>query len=175
MEPVKLDRIVVIGCGGAGKTFLSNRLADLIGAPLTHLDSIYYDAEWNPLDARDFAKVQRKLVSGDRWLIEGNYASTLPIRLGRADTVIFLDLHPLVCLAGIVQRRLRYRGGQHDNEGVYDRITPEFVRYILGFRRSMRPRVLALLRDHGANVLVVTLRTRKDVAQFVANLESVLA
>lgn len=118
-----MDKIAVIGCGGSGKTHLANQLATLLHLPLTHLDAIYYDAEWNPRPAEEFAMLQEKLVAEPRWLIEGNYAGSLPIRLARADTVIFLDLPALTCLAGILQRRWRYRGGQHTKDGVYDRIT----------------------------------------------------
>jgi adenylate kinase family enzyme len=88
----------------------------------------------------EFADAQQGLVQRDRWLIEGNYASTLPIRLAAADTVIFLDLPAIVCLWGITQRRWRYRGGQHHQDGVFDRITWNFVKYILGYRKTMRQR-----------------------------------
>jgi len=83
-------------------------------------------------------------------VIDGNYASTLPIRLRRATHVIFLDLPALTCLWGIAQRRWRYRGGQHDGTGVYDR----------GHRRDMAPRVRALPDEHAghAQVHIVTSR-----------------
>ncbi|MGH3752139.1 MAG: hypothetical protein ACRDRP_05485 [Pseudonocardiaceae bacterium] len=110
---------------------------------MTHLDSVYYDTNWNPLPQEEFTALQRDLVAQPRWLIEGNYAGTLPIRLATADTVIFLDLPAITCLTGIAQRRWRYRGGQHAKDGVYDRITWSFVRYIWGYRTSMRPRVRA--------------------------------
>ncbi|MCU1528803.1 MAG: topology modulation protein [Frondihabitans sp.] len=167
-----LGRIAVIGCGGAGKTFLSNQLAELTNAPLTHLDSIYYDSKWNPLPAQDFTDEQEKLLRTDRWIIEGNYANTLPIRLARADTVIFLDIHPLVCLAGIIQRRLRYRGVQHERDGVYDHITPQFVRYVIGYRKFMRPRIQNLVHDHGTNAQLVTLTSRRAASRFLRNVRS---
>lgn len=63
-------------------------------------------------------------------MIDGNYASTMPIRLTAADTVIFLDLPAITCLWGITQRRHRYHGTQNDHDGVYDRITWDFVKYV---------------------------------------------
>ncbi|MEN3611548.1 topology modulation protein [Plantactinospora sp. ZYX-F-223] len=165
-----MDRIAIIGCGGSGKSTVARQLALILDAPLTHLDAIYYDEQWNPLPQDEFAAQQEKLVAGERWVIEGNYAGTLPIRLAAADTVIFLDLPALTCLWGIAQRRLRYRGGQHQADGVYDRITWNFVRYILGYRRTMRPRVETLVREHGPHVRLISLRTRRQANRLVDRL-----
>ena len=167
-----MDKIAIIGCGGSGKTHLANRLAAMLNLPLTHLDSAYYDAEWNPLPQDEFAAIQRDLVSAPRWIIEGNYAGTLRIRLAAADTVIFLDLSAVTCLIGIIQRRLRYRGGQHVRDGVYDRLTWSFVCYIWGYRKAMRPRVRQLLAEHGGNVRLIALTSHRQVNRFVALLEA---
>lgn len=167
-----MDRIAIIGCGGSGKTHLANQLAALCNLPLTHLDAVYYDAEWNPLPQEEFAALQHTLVAEPRWLLEGNYAGTLPIRLARADTVIFLDVYAITCLAGILQRRWRYRGGQHSKDGVYDRITWSFVRYIWGYRGTMRPHVRQLLDEHGGSARLITLTSRKQAARFIAQLHA---
>ena len=42
---------------------------------------LYYDRDWRPLDKEQFAALQRDLVAAPRWIIDGNYASSLPIRL----------------------------------------------------------------------------------------------
>jgi adenylate kinase family enzyme len=106
--------------------------------------------------------------SAPRWVIDGNYASTLPIRLAAADMVIFLDLPARACLCGIAQRRLRYGGGQHQAIGVYDRITWGFVRYILGYRRSMAPRVHALIVGYATEAEVIVLRSRRAARRYLA-------
>ena len=162
-----MDRIVIIGCGGSGKSTLARQLAAQMRLPLTHLDACYYDADWKPTSPEEFADLQRKLVARDRWVVEGNYASTLAIRLARADTVVFLDLPAWTCLWGIAQRRWRYRGGQHTAVGVYDRITWSFVKYILGYRRSMRPRVRQLVAEHASHARFLTFTRRRQANRFL--------
>jgi adenylate kinase family enzyme len=163
-----VDRIVIIGCGGSGKSHLSRSLGILLGITPVHLDGLYYDQDWKPLDKEQFAALQRNLVTAPRWIIDGNYASSLPIRLQAADTVIFLDLPGWTCLRGIAHRRLRHLGGQHKDIGVYDRITWDFVRYIQGYRRQMAPRVRRLIADHAGNAQVIVLRRRRAARDYLA-------
>lgn len=167
-----MQRIAIMGCGGSGKTTIGRQLAGQLGTQITHLDAIYYDDQWNKMDADKFAAAQEELVAAQTWVIDGNYASTLPIRLKRADTVIFLDLPALTCLRGIAQRRWRYRGGQHDNTGVYDRITWGFVKYVWGYRKDMAPRVRALIAEHAAHADVRIVTSRRAANQLLADLKA---
>jgi adenylate kinase family enzyme len=163
-----VDRIAIIGCGGSGKSHLARELGILLDIMPAHLDRLYYDRDWNPVEQQRFAALQRDLVSAPRWIIDGNYAATLPIRLEAADRVIFLDLPAWGCLWGVAQRRLRHGGGQHDAIGVYDRITWNFIRYIGGYRRHMAPRVRQLIAAHAAHIHVVILRDRRAVRRYLA-------
>jgi adenylate kinase family enzyme len=164
-----MDRIAIIGCGGSGKSHLARVLADRLGITAIHLDVVYYDKNWKPVDQEAFAALPRGLVAAPRWIIDGNYASTLPIRLEAADTVIFLDLPGWACLWGIAQRRLRHGGGQHQAIGVYDRITWDFIRYILGYRKKMAPRVRALIASHAGRAQVTVLRSRTAVHRYLTD------
>ncbi|WP_018738164.1 (d)CMP kinase [Salinispora arenicola] len=166
-----MERIAIIGCGGSGKSTVARQLGQALGLPVTHLDAVYYDETWKPLPQEEFAAQQEKLVAGERWLIEGNYASTLSIRLAAADTVIFLDLPAWTCLWGIAQRRWRYRGGQHLKDGVFDRITWSFVRYIIGYRRTMRPKVRTLIAEHGPHVKLIALTSRRQANRLLAEIK----
>jgi len=163
-----VNRIAIIGCGGSGKSHIARELGVTLGITPVHLDTLYYDKDWNPLPKEEFAALQRDLVSAPQWVIDGNYASSLPIRLQSADTVIFLDLPARTCLRGILQRRLRHGGGQHDAIGIYDRITVGFVRYIIGYRRTMAPRVRSLIAEHACDAEVTVLRSRRAARRYLA-------
>jgi adenylate kinase family enzyme len=165
-----VDRIAIIGCGGSGKSHLARTLGTELGIIPVHLDALYYDKDWKPLDQETFAALQRHLVAAHQWIIDGNYASTLLIRLQAADTVIFLDLSGWTCLWGVLQRRLRHGGGQHQAIGVYDRITLSFVRYVLGYRSTMAPRVRALITGHAGDAEVIVLRSRRAARHYLATI-----
>jgi len=167
-----MKKIALIGCGGSGKTYLSKQLAALIDAPVTHLDAVYYDDDWNTLPKEKFAAVQEELVAAPAWVIEGNYAGTMPIRLRTADTVIFLDLPPAVCLWGLAQRRLRHGGGQNDATGVYDRISWNFLRYVWCYRKTMAPRVRKLIQEHATDATVYVVTSRRQARSLLARLKA---
>lgn len=165
-----MSRIVVVGCGGSGKSMLARQLGQVADLPVIHLDGVYYAPDWNPLSIEEFSARQRELVTGARWVIDGNYASTLPIRLAAADIVVMLDLPAIVCLWGILKRRIRYRGGQHPDVGVYDRVNLSFLRYVLGYRRAMGPRVRHLVAEHAPHAQFHAPRSRRQVRRLIRRL-----
>ncbi len=164
-----MQRVAVIGCGGAGKTTLANKLGRRLHLPVLHIDSFYWQqypgrepVESTPAEWRS---IHERMIGNDRWVIDGMKLGVLPARLEAADTVIFLDLRAWQCLWGVLKRRLRYRGQMRPDIGVYDRITPEFVRWIWSFGATARPRVLELLG--GCACRVVVLHSHREVRAFM--------
>jgi adenylate kinase family enzyme len=157
-------RVLVLGCGGSGKTVLANRLGPALGVPVVHLDALFYGAGFEPVPAEEFARRQQEMIdTAHGFVADGNYASTLALRAAAADTIVWLDPHPLVCLAGILARRRRYRGGVHA-DGVHGRITLDFARYVWSYRQQMAPRVEAILAEHAATAEVHRFTSRRQAA-----------
>ena len=156
-----MRRVAVIGCGGSGKTTLSRQLVEQLALPVIHVDAHYWryvDGERVEPAATQWADCHRQLIAGDRWIIDGMKLGVLGERLASADTVIYLDVSTLTCLLGVLRRRIRFRGRQRPELGVYDHISWQFVRWIGSFRRRQRPLILELLTGFDGDLVVVTRR-----------------
>ncbi|MGW5158895.1 topology modulation protein [Nonomuraea wenchangensis] len=159
-------RVAVVGSGGSGKSYVARELGRLLDAPVTHLDAVYYDDEWNPLPPEKFEAAQRELVAAPRWVIDGNYNSSLHVRLQACDTVVMMDMPTRVALWGILSRQLRHGAGQHAS-GVYNRIHWGVITYVATYRRRMRPKVLAKIHELAAGKPVVFLTGRAETRRWL--------
>ena len=125
-----MRRVAVIGCGGAGKSTLACRLGRELGLPVVHLDECYWRAAWQPSDAASWEAMQQRLVTADSWIIDGNYLSTLELRLEAADTVVFLDPPAWRCAWRATRRALSGRGSANTAAGCPERLDRRHVRFL---------------------------------------------
>ena len=99
-----MDRVLVIGCPGSGKSTFSRALAEKTGFSLVHLDRLYWNADRTTVEKQVFRRRLEDALEGESWIIDGDYASTMELRLQRCDTVFFLDYPEEVCLSGVRDR-----------------------------------------------------------------------
>jgi len=76
-----LQRIVVLGCAGTGKTTFTRALAEAIDAPAIVLDDIWLPG-WGPDDLERFRRLLREAHAGDRWVWRAAPAKGPPYGLG---------------------------------------------------------------------------------------------
>jgi adenylate kinase family enzyme len=167
------ERVLVLGSGGAGKSTVARRIGTATGLPVVHLDRLYWHPGWVETPAGEWEQVVRDAVAGDRWVIDGNYGGTMPVRLAAADTAVYLDVARLRCLWRVLRRTALLHGRSRDDvgPGCPERFSWEFLVWIWRYPATRRPGLLALLADFergGGRVLV--LRNDAEVDRFLADL-----
>ncbi len=158
-----MNRIMIIGCPGSGKSTLARMLAQKTGLPLYHLDMMYWNPDRTTKPKEEFRAELRRTVSLPEWIIDGNYGSTLELRMDACDTVVFLDYPVDVCLSGIEERRGKPRV---DMPWVETQIDEEFIEFIKNYNRDSRPKVLELIEKY-SNKNIIVLKSRNEADKWL--------
>ena len=144
-----MQRIAIIGSCGAGKSTLARILGRKLNLPVIHLDAYYWQSGWQENSGDRWIRIQQELVKSDRWIIDGNYGSTMDLRLQAADTVIWLDFNRYLCLWRIVKRYLQFAGRTRSDmaKGCPERFNWEFLRYVWHFPEMHRFKIIDSLAN----------------------------
>ncbi|MGF1595821.1 MAG: isopentenyl transferase family protein [Acidimicrobiales bacterium] len=134
-----MERVAIVGPGGAGKSTFARALADRTGLPVIHLDRHFWKPGWVETERDAWRQEQAALLAGDRWIVDGNYGGTLDERFSRADTVIVIARHRIKCVASAVWRSTRNDGKAVQADGCPERLQLSFFRWIWNYPRDSRP------------------------------------
>ncbi|MFC0508587.1 adenylate kinase [Micromonospora costi] len=169
-----MRRILVVGSAGAGKSTLAREIARRLDLPLVHLDAHYWQPGWTPPDAALWRDRVARLAAAPAWVMDGNYAGTLDLRLPRADLLVFCDLPRLLCLYRVLRRRWLHRRVPRADlpPGCPERVDGQFLRYVWRYPRRSRPRLLAAVASSAPEVPMVRLRGRAEVRRWVDTLSA---
>ena len=100
-------RIAVVGTTGSGKTTLARQLSQRLAIPHVELDALHWGPNWTPFPIEVFRERTARALSGENWVVDGNYSKVRDIVWGRADTVVWLDYALPVILGRLAWRTLR--------------------------------------------------------------------
>lgn len=167
-----MQRILVIGSPGAGKSTLASRLAERLGLPLIHLDREYFGPGWTTPTKPEWRAQVTALAARPAWIMEGNYASTFDIRVPRATAIVWLDLPRRQCLGSALWRVVRHYGRTRPDlgPGCIERFDLSFMRWIWSYPHKMRPKTARMLERLRPDQRVYTLRSRSDIPALEAEL-----
>jgi len=165
-----MQRVLVIGISGAGKTTFARKLAARTGLPLIHLDTEFWKPGWKVTERAEWRARVAKLAERDHWIMDGNYGASLDLRLPRADRVIWFDYPRLVCLWRALWRVATTYGRVRPDlsPGCPEQFDREFLRFIWNFNANSRPKIVAMLAEHGAHLRPIVFRRDLDVRGFLA-------
>lgn len=164
-----MERAIVIGCPGAGKSTFARALRDATGLPLFYLDLLWHRPDRTTVSREEFDAELAAILREDRWIVDGNYLRTLRPRLLRCDTVFFLDYPLPVCLAGA---RARIGTAREDLPWIETELDPEFREWIEEFPRQQRPQILEMLDECREGKTVVAFHSRDEADRFLRQLKA---
>jgi adenylate kinase family enzyme len=148
-------------------------LSDKIGLPVIHLDKDWHNKElWSmDLDKKrlEWRNHVAKLVSQPQWIMDGNYTSSLDIRIPEADLVIFLDYPTTAALRGVVARRLKNRGLNIRTdmpEGWVEKLNKDLIKKVLKFKQTHKPRIMALLKNKPKEQVLI-FKNRRQLLEYL--------
>ena len=162
-----MQKVIVIGCPGSGKSTFSKALHDATGLPLYHLDMMYWNADGTKVQKSTFMERLHQALEKELWIIDGNYGSTMELRMQLCDTVFFLDYPPDICIDGVKARKGKERTDipcvmPEDDDN-------EFVEFINNYNSVSRPMVMELLQKYSHKRIII-FEDRNEANEFLSQI-----
>ncbi|HPX33084.1 MAG TPA: adenylate kinase [Erysipelotrichaceae bacterium] len=163
-----MQRIIVIGCPGSGKSTFSKILHDITKIHLVHLDRLYWNDDGTTVDQRVFMEKLKKEIKKAQWIIDGNYSSTMEFRMKYCDTIFFLDYPLDICLEGINLRKGKQRSDLPYIEAT-EKEDEKFINYIKKYDVESRPKTISLLKKYSDKKIII-FKNRNEATNFLKDL-----
>lgn len=163
-----MNRAIIIGCPGSGKTTFAEKLNKVTGLPLYHLDAIWHKPDKTHIPREEFDERIKEIFSTEKWIIDGNYKRTIEMRLKECDTVFLFDLPVDVCIQGATDRIGKER---YDLPWLETELDSEFKRFIEEFPETTLCSIYALLENYKDNRKIIIFKSRNEADMFIADLQ----
>lgn len=126
------ERICIWGPSNSGKSTLANAIARKRGLTAIHLDQLHHApyTNWQKRPEDEFRALHDKAISGNQWVMDGNYSRYFPERLQRATGVILLDVSTLASLFRYGRRTLFEQNWIGALDGGHDSIKLAMIHHI---------------------------------------------
>ena len=162
-----MQKVIVIVCPGSGKSTFSKALHEATKLPLYHLDMMNWNADGTNVPKSTFMERLHQALEKESWIIDGNYGSTMELRMRFCDTVFFLDFPPDICIEGIKSRKGMKR--TDISCMTLEDEDKEFVEFIKNYNSVNRPVVMELLQKYSHKRIII-FRDRNEADEFLSQI-----
>jgi adenylate kinase family enzyme len=102
----RFERINVVGTSGSGKTTFARELAGLLNLPCYEIDQLFWNSNWQESSNDELFEKLHQVTSRPRWVLDGNYTRTIPVKWKQVQLVIWLDLSFLRTVLRVTKRTI---------------------------------------------------------------------
>lgn len=159
-----MQKIIIIGCPGSGKSTFARKLRDTTGLPLYYLDMIWHKPDHTNVSTEEFDEKLTDILCKDKWIIDGNYNRTLEMRLAKCDTVFLLDFKTEVCLAGAESRIGKKR---EEMPWIETEFEEEFKQWILDFSKNQLPYIYEKINQYNQDKKIIIFKSRNEMDEYL--------
>lgn len=165
-----MNKVIVIGSPGAGKSVFSRKLSAKTELPLIHLDMIWHLPDKTHILRDEFDEILEENLKKDKWIMDGDYSRTIEIRLQNADTVFFLDYPVETCLDGIRHRVGKKRS---DMPWIAEGLDETLVKIVENYPDTERKIICRLIEKYRTGKNIVIFKSREEADRYLDGLETV--
>ena len=162
-----MQKIIIIGCPGSGKTTFAEKLHTVTGLPLYYLDAIWHKPDRTHIPREEFDERISEIFKTPEWIIDGNYNRTIEMRLQQCDTVFLFDLPTEVCLQGAVERLGK---GRYDLPWIETELNSEFEGFIKEFSKVSLPKIYEMIDKYKGAKNVIVFKSRDEADNYLDDL-----
>lgn len=162
-----MNKAIIIGCPGSGKTTFAEKLQKCTGLPLYYLDAIWHKPDKTHIPREEFDQRIAEIFETPRWIIDGSYKRTIEMRMKQCDTVFLFDLPVEVCLQGVTDRVGKER---YDLPWLETELDPEFKQFIEDFPKDTLPYIYELIEKYKDEKRVIIFKSREEADGFIEKL-----
>jgi adenylate kinase family enzyme len=171
-----MQRVLVMGSSGSGKSTFALALAEKLALPFVSIDQLFWQPGWKQPKTADFSAIMTREAEKPTWIMDGNYTryGAGELRRERADTIFWFDLPRWLCMWGVVSRIAKTYGVVRPEmaPGCPEQIDWEFLKYVWTYRAVQRPKLLDYFAGLRPHQRLVTFTTRRDADAFLARAEA---
>lgn len=162
-----MNKAIIIGCPGSGKTTFAEKLQKCTDLPLYYLDAIWHKPDKTHIPREEFDQRIAEIFETPKWIIDGNYKRTIEKRMKQCDTVFLFDLPVEVCLQGVTDRVGKER---YDLPWLETELDPEFKQFIEDFPKDTLPYIYELIEKYKDEKRVIIFKSREEADGFIEKL-----
>lgn len=167
-----INRIAVVGKSATGKSTLSQKLADITGLPLYHIDDFIWIGKLKLFPEVEYLAKHKEIVDKEKWIIDGYIEKNMKNRLEAANLVIYLDYSPLVCFIRFIKRWRIHRKTVRITSVVDPEEKFSFTFFFLVIYRALfksQKREIESIISNMNQEKIVTIKTPRKLKEFITS------